>query len=106
MRVARKSRYEVPVYMRRHIAEARQIYFVRIEYGAQRGLDREDDAHAMRALRRWQVGHFPDMCIPDDAAIARVVRIAYQHDAAMPAAPEYAAGGAAAERACACCGDG
>lgn len=88
MRVAREARDEMPVQVRRHVAETREIDFVRREHRAQRLLDGEHDAHAMRALRGGKVGHFLDVGIPDDAAVTGVIRVIHDNHAAKLVAPQ------------------
>ena len=88
MRVVYTARNYMPMHVRRQIAETREVDFVRFHHAAQRLLDGEYHAHAMLALRAVQIGHFPDMGLPNHAAVAGMVGILDQHHAAPLVAPQ------------------
>lgn len=88
MRVALVARNHMPVQVRRHISEAREVDFVRFKHAAQRLLNGQHHAHAVPPVGFRQIGHFPDMFIPDHAAEAGIVRVGYQHDPAPFIAPQ------------------
>lgn len=98
MRVARITRNDMPVHMWRHIAEAREIHLVRAEHRAHSLFNREHHAHAMRALRGRQVGHFFHVRVPDDATEAGVIGIGHDYHTAVFVAPEQIAAAAFAQR--------
>lgn len=88
MRIVSKTRDQVPVQMRHHIAEAGQIDFLRLQNLALRSFYLADHLHQGRAFRYRQIGHFPDVRIPDHAAKAGVIRIVDQHDAQLRVAED------------------
>ena len=67
-RVVTKSRDDVPVQVRRQIAETGDIHFLRPQRLPQRGLQREYRVHKYLTIRRREIGEFPDMLVPDNAA--------------------------------------
>ena len=83
MRIMLEARDHVPVQVRSHVAQAREIDFVRVKHFAQRRLDGQNDAHAMLLRGGWKVGHLLDMRIPDHAAKTGIVGVINQHDAAL-----------------------
>ena len=88
MAVILPARDDVPMQMRRHVAEAGQIDLVRNKKLANDLFDGEDDAHQGMAYRGFEVAHLSDMSLPDDAAKARVMRIVNANDATGRRFPE------------------
>jgi hypothetical protein len=54
--VVLEARDDVPVHVRRHVAEARDVDLVGMHRLADRALDREDHAHQRRALGFVEIG--------------------------------------------------
>jgi hypothetical protein len=79
--VVAPARDDVPMQMRRHVAEACQIDLVRSKKLANDLFDGEDHAHQGMPGGRFEVAHLADMSLPDDAAKARVMRIVNANDA-------------------------
>jgi hypothetical protein len=69
------------------VAELGQVDFVRLQDIAQSLLDGQRYMHAVPLVRVGEIRHFPDMRAPDYAAIAHIVRIRDQHDAAAVVTP-------------------
>ena len=77
----------VPMHVRRQIAETREVDLVRLKHLAQCLLNGEYHAHAMMLPRAAQIGHFPDVLVPDHPAEAGVIRIDDQDHATVLVAP-------------------
>ena len=97
MRIVRIARNNVPMQMRRHIAESGQIDFKRCQDVAHSTFDCQDNAHAMRLIRGGKVGHFFHVRAPDHATKARIIGIRDEHDTAFRVAPNYVAAGLRAQ---------
>ena len=81
MRVVDVARDQMPVQMRRHVAEARDIHLLRGEDRALHFLDRENNAHERRAFFGREVGELPGVRVPDHADKARIVGLVDRDDA-------------------------
>src|SRR5262245_8039684 len=100
MRVVTEARYDMPVQMGGHVAQAGEVDLVRSHQLAQCRLDRQYDAQEVRALARRQIGHFLDVGIPDDPAEPGIAGLRDQHDATARIAPQDLATGALTQFAC------
>lgn len=83
MCIVGKAWNQMPVQMRHHIAEASQVDFFRLQDFAQRRLNLTYRTHQGRSIFYRQISHFLDVCIPDHAAEAGVIRIGDQDDAQL-----------------------
>lgn len=83
MCVVGKAWNQMPVQMRHHIAQASQIDFFRLQDFAQRRFNLTYRTHQGGSIFDCQIGHFLDVCIPDNAAEAGVICISDQHDAQL-----------------------
>lgn len=81
MNVVGVPRDDVPMNMRRHVAQTGDVDFFRPHDFPHSRLDRPHCAHDAGAVGRIQIGHFLDMRIPDDAAEAGIGTVIDQHDA-------------------------
>ncbi len=79
------ARNHVPVQMRRHVAEAREIDLVRLVKGANRLLDAKQHVHQPYPFLFAEISHFAHMAVEDDAAEAGVVGVTDGHDATLAA---------------------
>ena len=80
------------MHMWNHVAETGQIDLVGLDDLAHGGFDSEDDSHQFLLFVGSQIGHLGSVPIEDDAAKAKVVRIADLDDPAKGVTPkEFAA---------------
>ena len=75
MPVIQETRDDVPMQVRDHISQTRQIDFVRMHQFSQCRLGGENHVHQALTLFGIQLGHFADMLVKNDAAKARIFRI-------------------------------
>ena len=68
MAIVMPARDDVPVQMRRHVAEAGEVHLVRSEKRADDLLDGKNHIHQGMALARIEIGHLANMGSPDDPA--------------------------------------
>ena len=87
MSVVHRPGNHVPMHVRRHIAETRKVDLVRLEQAAQRLLNGEYHPHAVILPRAAEIGHLPDVLVPDHPAEAGVIRVRDQHHATELVAP-------------------
>jgi len=80
---------EMPVQVRDHVAEAGQVDLLGAVAFAQRNLDRHQDVEAVALFGRRQVTHLGDVLVPDQAAVAGVIRIVDTNHPAACVVPEH-----------------
>ena len=73
--------------VRHHIAETRKVDLVWLEHAAQRLLNGEYHPHAVMLPRVAEIGHLPDVLVPDHPAEAGVVKVSDQNYATEFVAP-------------------
>jgi len=78
----------MPVYVRRFVAQAGQVDFIRLQHFPHRGFYCKYRFHQPLALRRRQIAHFLDVCNQFNAAISRVIGVIQQHHAAKSILPQ------------------
>lgn len=77
----------MPMQVRGHIAKAGEINFFRLHHLAHGTFHGKHRVHQCCAHLNGEVGHFPDVLVPNNAAEAGIVGIRYQYHAAVLAAP-------------------
>jgi hypothetical protein len=77
--------------MRGYITEAGKIDFIRMHDCPYRRFHRENNGHKMCTLDCGKIGHFPDVLLPDYAAVTGVILIIDEYDAAMFTLPQQRA---------------
>lgn len=87
MRIVVKARNDMPMQVRREIAQTGKIDLVRRELFTQHRLNRKHHLHTVRAVCGSQISHFRDMRCPDHTAIAWIIRLIDEHDAAAGVFP-------------------
>lgn len=92
MLVVTKPGHNVPVHMRRFIAQTGQVDFIWLYHFPHCGFHRKHRFHHPRALRGRQIAHFLDVRNQFDAAISRVIRVIQQHHAAKTILPQNLVG--------------
>jgi len=88
MAIVMPARNDVPVQMRRHVAEAGEIHLVGSEKRAHDLLDGENHIHQGNALARIEIGHLANVGGTHDPAKPGVIGIIDEHDAAGRRLPE------------------
>lgn len=88
MAIIMPARDDVPMQMRRQVAQAGEIHLVGSEQGTDDSLDCENDVHQRLALGRFEIGHLAHMGGPDNPAKARVAGVVDKHDTTGRGRPE------------------
>ncbi|KAG1433524.1 hypothetical protein G6F57_022085 [Rhizopus arrhizus] len=91
MAVAAPARNYMPVQVRHHVAQRRQIDLVRCQHRLLRFFHRIHGAHQQIAPVRGQAGHFRQVGVPDHTREAGIVSIAHFDHAQVRATPQQRA---------------
>lgn len=95
--VVSAARNHVPMHVRHHVAQARDVHLVGPDDVAHRFFRREHHVHQMAPVVGRKIGGFGDMAIQDDAAEAGVFAVVDQDDAGEIVFVEHVARRAVAE---------